>query len=141
MHRANTGSRGYDMDESILSTFRSEVLELPELFPFYYSEHFYNGDPNSDWSENGGTMDEDLFDGTDNNINEWFGYFNNAVTKEDITSIIYHSQASDYVAFANHLKGKKNAVEAKWLTNSLLNLSSSSPYGIIPEVCPSGPIP
>lgn len=52
-------------------------------------------------------MDEDLFDGKDNNINEWFGYFNNAVTKEDITSIIYHSQASDYVGFANHLKGKK----------------------------------
>lgn len=53
LHLANTCSWGYDMDESILSPFHSEVLDLPELFPFYYSEHFYNGDPNSDWSENG----------------------------------------------------------------------------------------
>lgn len=127
LHLANTCSWGYDMDESILSPFHSEILDLPELFPFYYSEHFYNGDPNSDWSENGGSMDEDLFDGTDNNINEWFGYFNNAVTKEDITAIIYQTQASDYEAFANHIKGKKNAVETKWLTNSVLKFWENNP--------------
>ena len=123
---ANTCGWGYDMDESILSPFHSEMLDLPELFPFYYSEHFYNGDPNSDWSENGGTMDEDLFDGTNSNVDEWLGYFhtditfNNVVTKEDITAIIYQTQVSDYELFANYLKGKKNAIPQQWLSNSVL---------------------
>jgi hypothetical protein len=124
---ANTCGWGYDMDESILSPFHSEMLDLPELFPFYYSEHFYNGDPNSDWSENGGSMNEDIFDGTSANVDEWFNYFNSGATKEDISAIIYQTQASDYESFTNYLKGKKNVISEQWVTNSVLKWWVNNP--------------
>ena len=102
---ANTCSWGYDIDESNLSPFNSEMLGLPELFPFYYSEHYYNGDPNTDWSSLGGTIDLSLFDGTQQNLEEWSSYFK-GIPISDIQSIIYNTSVDDYSAFAIALKLK-----------------------------------
>ncbi len=146
---ANTCGWGYDMDESTLSPFHSEILDLPELFPFYYSEHYYNGDPNTDWTENGGAMQADLFDGTNNNLKEWQAYFNNALPMEDLTAIIYNTQINDYAAFSNYIKGKKNIVAEQWLNNSVLQYWKNNPKDpsfkylmlakqIEPQVQPSG---
>jgi len=123
---ANTCSWGYDIDESNLSPFNSEMLDLPELFPFYYSEHYYNGDPNTDWSSLGGTIDLTLFDGTQQNLEEWSSYFK-GIPISDIQSIIYNTSVDDYSAFAIALKGKNKNVGEIWLNNGVLKFWMNNP--------------
>ncbi|MFN0276253.1 MAG: hypothetical protein ACKVPJ_10930 [Chitinophagales bacterium] len=110
----------YDEDEVFLAPFNTEILEIPELYPWFYSYHYYNGGE-TDWSEDYNAANKfSIFDGKEKNVSEWQRYFNNpAITSEDIHAVIYETSLEAFNTFDNYLNNK-GKLDGNWAQNSLL---------------------
>ena len=96
---ANSCAWGYDEDELTLLPFRQEFINYPELYPFLYSYHYWKGGL-TDWAENGGESDTELFESKGVNVQNWVEYFGNKISDTDIESVIYNSGTEDILGLS-----------------------------------------
>ncbi|MBK7037360.1 MAG: hypothetical protein IPI31_02745 [Bacteroidetes bacterium] len=116
---ANSCAWGYDEDELTLLPFRQEFINYPELYPFLYSYHYWKGGL-TDWAENGGESETELFESKGVNVQNWVEYFGNKISDTDIESVIYNSGTEDILGIEDYLKGK-GTLSDKWKNNELID--------------------
>lgn len=117
---SKTCAWGYDEDENILSPFNAEILHMPELYPWFYSYHYYNGGETDYSSQNTNSEQFSIFDGTEKNIEEWKTYFNNPnITSENIYKVLYTTGLEDFNAFDAYITGS-GTLSDEWKNNPLL---------------------
>lgn len=120
-------SWSYDEDQNFISPFNAELPDIPEYYPFFYSSHYFNGDPNTDYSEN--TLEDawEQFDPEYVNVYEWVAYFKNQVTDSHIDDLIYQSSLEDFNMFADYVSGRSASLPKLWQENELLDYWKKHP--------------
>ncbi|MBC8047438.1 MAG: hypothetical protein H7Y00_11630 [Fimbriimonadaceae bacterium] len=115
---SNSCAGGYwDEDDSILAPLNDELIATPELFPFFYSAHYWN-----EYSYYYGDDDENnfnVFSSEDANIKDWQTYFQNEIPAADISAVIYTASIEDFNLFDTYIN-KKGKLDTLWSENSLL---------------------
>ncbi len=109
----------WDIDDEYLKPLDQEIISMPEYYPFLYSEHYWYHYDNWYYYEDE-EKEEDIFDGQGANVREWMNYFNNAVTKNEILDIVYHSNESDFSLLYEYLDGKSVVLRDNWQNNGLI---------------------
>ncbi|MFI5170964.1 MAG: hypothetical protein ACHQFW_01160, partial [Chitinophagales bacterium] len=99
---ANTCGWFYDEDELFISPFDQLLPDLPQLYPFFYSYHYYN------WSWTNEDVFNDLRNDEVANINDWLAHWNNTMSAYDAHLMIYESTGEDLRKIKKYLTGSES---------------------------------
>ncbi|MEZ5014377.1 MAG: hypothetical protein R2794_08805 [Chitinophagales bacterium] len=100
---ANSCGWFYDADDYMVSPFDQTIAGTPQLYPWFYSYHYYYGF-SMDY------MDGDpvqIFNSRSVNLHDWSEHFHDVYSTDDLERLIYSSTTSDFDELIKCLNGFK----------------------------------